>query len=65
MLLITYQSTCCHNPEDHNPDSYHYKHLRFHTPEFITNTSTTCNTSVARVSCGFVNKLSNQIFIIQ
>jgi len=57
MLLITYQSTCYHNPEDHNPDSYHYKHLRFHTPEFITNTSTTCNTSVAIVSCGFVNKL--------
>jgi hypothetical protein len=64
MLLITYQSMCCHNPEDHNSDSYHYKHLRFHTPEFITNTSTTCNNSVSIVSCGFVNKLPNQIFII-
>jgi hypothetical protein len=64
MLLIAYESTCCHNQEDHNPDSYHYKHLRFHTPEFTTNTSTTCTTSVAIVSCGFVNKLPNQIFII-
>jgi hypothetical protein len=64
LLLITYQSTCYHNPEGHNPDSYHYKHLRFHTSEFIMNTSTTCNTAVAIVSCGFVNKLPNQIFII-
>jgi hypothetical protein len=49
MLLITYQTTCCHNPEDRNPDCYHYKHLRFHTPQFIMNTSTTCSTSDAIV----------------
>lgn len=64
LLLITYKSTCYHNIEGHNPHSYHYKYLRFHTPEFITNTSTTCNSSVAIVSCGFVNKLPNQNFTI-
>jgi hypothetical protein len=32
MLVTTYKTTQCHNPEDHNLNSHHCENLKYHVP---------------------------------